>query len=56
MELQEAACTTASCIQAFVRAAELNQCPIMGESRFLLGDLDLSPDSVQSIIGPFIEK
>lgn len=37
-------CTTACCIQPFVRAAELNQSPIMGESRFLLGDLDLPPD------------
>lgn len=43
-ELQGAACTTASCIQPFVRAAEPNQSPIMGERRFLLGDLDLPSD------------
>lgn len=41
-ELRGAGCTTACCIQPFVRAAELNQSPIMGETRFLLGDLDLS--------------
>lgn len=44
MELWGAACTTACCIQPFVRAAELNQSPIMGERSFLLGDLGFPPD------------
>lgn len=44
MELWGAAFSTAHCIQPFVGAAELNQSPIMGESSFLLGDLDLPPN------------
>lgn len=43
IELQGAACTAACCIQPFVGAAELNQSPIMGESRALLGDLIYPP-------------
>lgn len=56
MELWGAACTAARCIQPFVRAAELNQSSIMGESRFLLGDLDWLHTPVQNKIGLLIEK